>query len=465
MRSPDLFLASVKRSLFPPIDVRKLRLRGGWAALPIYLVMILIYPASLAQAGWVDLNAQFTYVARAGALLGTVVGNGRMRARRSTLLGAVAGALTVVIFTIVATNGPSLHAKAVDLAVHVNNWVTQILAGESANDPSVFVLLLGATCWASAYVGAFALAREHRPWDAVIFSGICLVVNVSLALTSLYFDLILFTLLALVLLTRLHIVNLVERWERQNIVPAGEMDWRLLRGGLTWTLVLILMAFFTPRVAAGELVTNAFNTFDAPYQRLQSEWQRFFAGVSGPSRLQGVSFSDSIRLGQAPNLGDRVIITVEAPSGHFWRAVTYDFYTGAGWRTTESDKADKLALPTTDRETFQARFDIIVPHSNILFAANEPQKADVPYQFYTGADKTYSTSLHALNRSQAAGTYTVTSLVSVADKQSLRKVAPTYSDYIKSKYLQLPSTLPQRVKALAHQVMDDLPNAYARAEA
>jgi transglutaminase-like putative cysteine protease len=157
-------------------------------------------------------------------------------------------------------------------------------------------------------------------------------------------------------------------------------------------------------------------------------------------------------------------MTVDAPSGHFWRAVTYDFYTGAGWRTTESDKADKIALPTTDREKFDARFDIIVPHSNILFAANEPQKADVPYQFYTGADRTYSTSLHALNRSQAAGTYTVTSLVSIADKQTLRRVAATYPDYIKTKYLQLPSTLPQRVKNLAHQLLDNIPNQYDRAE-
>src|SRR5207248_999773 len=118
-----------------------------------------------------------------------------------------------------------------------------------------------------------------------------------------------------------------------------------------------------------------------------------------------------------------------------------------------------------DRESYQARFDIIVPHSNILFAANEPQKVDVPYQFYTGADKTYSTSLHALNRSQAAGTYTVTSLVSTADKQTLRKVTATYTDYIKAKYLQLPSTVPPRVRALAHSLLDNIPNAYDKAEA
>ena len=465
MRSPELLFASLKSSLFPPIDARKLGFRGGWAGLPIYLVMILIYPVSLAQAGWVDLNVQLTYITIAGAALGTIVGNGRMRPRRSTMLGVIAGTLTTVVFTIVASGGPSLHAKAVELATHVNNWTTQILAGESANDPTTFVLLLGATCWASAYLGAFALAREHRPWDAVVFSGICLVVNVSLALTSLYFDLILFTLLALVLLTRLHIVNLTERWERQNIVPSGEMDWRLLRGGLTWTLVLILMAFFTPRIAAADLVSNAFNTFDAPYQRLQAEWQRFFAGVSGPSRLQGVSFSDSIRLGQAPNLGDRVVFYVDAPAAHFWRAVSYDFYTGAGWRTTETDRVEKVTPPSLERDKMDATFTIVVPHANLLFGANEPAKVNVPFQFQTGNDRAYSTSLRAVNRNDAQSTYVTTSLVSKATKDELRKATTAYPSWIRTTYLQLPSSVPGRVKDLAVQIAATKPTPYDKAEA
>ena len=451
--------------MFPPVDGRKLAFRGGWAGLPIYVVMILLYPASLAQAGWVDLSAQYTYLALAGALLGTVVGNGRIRPRRSMALGALAGTVTVVIFTIVASAGPSLHAKAVDIAIHVNNWLTQILAGESANDPTAFVLLLGATSWAGAYLGAFALAREHRPWDAVVLSGLCLTVNVSLALTPLYFDLILFSLVALVLLTRLHIVNLMERWERQNIVPAGEMDWRLLRGGLTWTLVLILMAFFTPRIAAADLVSNAFNAFDAPYQRLQTEWQRFFAGVSGPSRLQGVSFSDSIRLGQAPNLGDRIVFRVDAPAGHFWRAVTYDFYTGAGWRVTETDRVDRVTPPTLQRDKMDATFTVVVPHANLLFGANEPAKVNVPFQFQTGDDRAYSTSVRAVNRNQAEGTYTTTSLVSKASKDELRRALTVYPATIKTKYLQLPSSVPLRVGQLAQQIAASKATSYDKAEA
>ncbi len=459
-------LRRVQKSLLPAVDWKKLRFRGGWFAFPIYLVVVSMYPLSLQHADWVEISEQFWWIAITGVLVGTLVGNGRMRFPRAILTGSTLGMLMITLSTtFAATGGSSFSDKLTHLAILVNNWITQVLAGEAASDPTVFVLFLGASVWCATFVGSFILARTGRIWDAVIFNGACLVINVSVALTNLYPDLIVFTLAVLVLLVRIHIVNLQERWVRQNIVPSGEMDWRLLRGGLTWTTVLVIMALVTPRVGAAEVLNGAWSTFEGPYHSVEAEWQRFFAGVSGPSRLRGVSFSDAIRLGQAPNLGDRVIMTVEAPSGHFWRAVTYDFYTGAGWRTTESDKADKIVLPTLDRDAFQARFDIIVPHSNILFAANEPQKADVPYQFYTGADKSYSTSLHALNRSQAAGTYTVTSLISVADKQTLRKVTPTYSDYIKSKYLQLPSTLPPRVKALAHQIMDNIPNAYDRAEA
>jgi transglutaminase-like putative cysteine protease len=458
-------LRAIARALFPRLDRTRLRFRGGWFAFPIYIVVISMYPLSLQHADWVEISGQFWWVALAGVLLGTLLGNGRMRFPMVVLAGSALGMLAITLTTTFASaSGATFREKLTHLAILVNNWITQVLAGEAASDPTVFVLFLGASVWGATFVGSFVLARNGRVWDAVIFNGACLVINVSVALTNLYPDLIVFTLAVLVLLVRIHIVNLQERWVRQNIVPSGEMDWRLLRGGLTWTTVLVIMALVTPRVGAAEVLNGAWGTFEGPYHGVEAEWQRFFAGVSGPSRLRGVSFSDSFRLGQAPNLGDRVVMTVEAPSGHFWRAVTYDFYTGAGWRTTESDKADKIAITTTDREKFEARFDIIVPHSNILFAANEPQKADVPYQFYTGADKTYSTSLHALNRSHAAGTYTVTSLVSTADKQTLRKVPATYPDYIKTKYLQLPSTLPQRVKTFAHQLLDNIPNSYDRAE-
>ena len=60
MRSPELFLGSVRRSLFPPMDLRKLRFRGGWAGLPIYLVFVVI--------GWFSIEAFLVLVLLAAVL-------------------------------------------------------------------------------------------------------------------------------------------------------------------------------------------------------------------------------------------------------------------------------------------------------------------------------------------------------------------------------------------------------------
>jgi hypothetical protein len=58
----------------------------------------------------------------------------------------------------------------------------------------------------------------------------------------------------------------------------------------------------------------------------------------------------------------------------------------------------------------------------------------------------------------------VSSYVSVADKAALRRASNTYPEYIRQKYLQLPSTLPQRVRDLAHKVAGELTDAYSKAE-
>jgi len=222
------------------------------------------------------------------------------------------------------------------------------------------------------------------------------------------------------------------------------------------------MSLVTPRVGAAEVLNRAYTVFETPYHSVEAEWQRFFAGVSGPSRLRGVSFTDAIRLGQSPNLADRVVMTVDAQQGRFWRAISYDFYTGNGWRTTETDKVDKISPAVLGREKFDATFEIVVPQQNLLFGANEPVKVSVPYQFQTGADRSYSTALRSVRGGPLS--YTVSSYVSVADKAALRRASNTYPDYIRQKYLQLPSTLPQRVRDLAHKVAGEQTDPYDKAE-
>ena len=260
-------------ALFPRPQFSRLGFRGGIFALVLAVGLVLLYPTSLDQAGWVSVATHFGWLAVGGLLFGSLVGNSRVRRGSAPMLGAVIGMIAVVGLTTVASGDALFHAKLVTLATNVNNWLTQVLAGEAGTDPTPFILFLGATCWSTAFWGGYALARFGRPWDLVVGEGFILVINVSLALRPLFFDLIVFSILALLLLARLNTVALAERWERRRLIPAADMEWRVLRGGLTWTLSLILIAGFASsgvRPAAEGALSQAWSTFAGPWHSVRT---------------------------------------------------------------------------------------------------------------------------------------------------------------------------------------------------
>jgi len=155
-------LRKVQRALFPRIDGKKLRFRGGWFALPIYLVVISMYPLSLQHADWVEISEQFWWVALTGVAIGTLLGNGRMRFPRAMLAGSTLGMLVITLSTTFAsTAGSTFHDKLTHLAILVNNWITQVLAGEAASDPTVFVLFLGASVWCATCTRTSSCSRSR----------------------------------------------------------------------------------------------------------------------------------------------------------------------------------------------------------------------------------------------------------------------------------------------------------------
>ena len=99
------WLRRTARSLFAPIDRNRLRFRGGPFALPIYLVVVSMYPLSLQHADWVDIDEHFWWIALGAVLAGTIIGNGRMRFRRTALVAGALGAVFVVLATTYAAPG------------------------------------------------------------------------------------------------------------------------------------------------------------------------------------------------------------------------------------------------------------------------------------------------------------------------------------------------------------------------
>jgi len=64
-----VWLGRTARAIFPGISRRRLKFRGGMFALPIFVLLVLIYPLSLQQAEWVRTADHYTWLALLGRVL------------------------------------------------------------------------------------------------------------------------------------------------------------------------------------------------------------------------------------------------------------------------------------------------------------------------------------------------------------------------------------------------------------
>jgi len=82
------------------------------------------------------------------------------------------------------------------------------------------------------------------------------------------------------------------------------------------------------------VLNGAWSTFEAPYHGVEASGSASSPALSVRAASAASRFSDSIRLGRLRTSGtawyDR-----RRRARAFLARVTYDFYTGAGWRTTD----------------------------------------------------------------------------------------------------------------------------------
>jgi transglutaminase-like putative cysteine protease len=216
----------------------------------------------------------------------------------------------------------------------------------------------------------------------------------------------------------------------------------------------------------------------------------------------------SLELQGARSFGDAVVVEVKSlspdgkPRADYWRATAYDRYTSVGgpdvrtWAdTTGQAAAATLGLANEEQartpvgageqmpqrdlsgrevitQTFTFRQNFSQP---TLLAATQPISISLPINVkhtFTEVDGQTVANYGDLSliASQRGGvrsglTYNVSSLVSTADKQSLRSAPTQYPEWVK-RYMQLPEgdTL-SRVFAKAQEVAGAANNPYDKAEA
>lgn len=198
------------------------------------------------------------------------------------------------------------------------------------------------------------------------------------------------------------------------------------------------------------------------------------------SSLSGYSRDDR-RIGGGFQFDYSPVMTITTSQRSYWRGETKAIYTGKGWGDRKNpnlipyafnNEADLPLVPERSDgvETIEVIQTVTVLRKDkipVLFAAG-PASSVTDLKSDNNGGLMWNPEEWELrwNKSSRVESYSVVSQVAVLDEEALRQTTslPNNPQFDPAPYLQLPDSLPQRVRDLAQQMTDGLSNDYDRAK-
>ena len=365
--------------------------------------------------------------------------------------------------------------------------LTRILqAGGRGEDIVLFIVALALLVWALGYTTSWLLFRLHWTWWAIVLNGITILVNYTFASpkpNTLFF---LFLGVALLLVAHQHVVQQQQHWQSSLMEYPQSISWRFLIAAVLFCGVIVLITSLLPSEVSSAQVARVWQVVSSPFTVARESWEVAFSTINAPPGTNGGGFTTrSVRVGGGRLLGNALVMRVRSSEYDYWRAVTFDKYTGRGWESTVGERA-RAATNSTTAEQARTAFDTnaIVPQTDILdrklvtqtvelaqdrpdsllFVGGQLARAGIPvliqHGYLNNGEREQPnfdeiSAIYSQLPLQATKTYTLTALVSTADIQSLRGAGTNYPTWITDSYLELPDTVTARTRALAHQIVTE----------
>jgi len=525
----------------------------GWVTVGLVALTILTVVWSVVGSGWVEPLPDLGWIALAATLIGLLLAKIRVPSILLHPLALLIGVAMVVWQVCSVLPQDTWRERVINFALRLYAGGNAMVNGGISNDPLLFIVFLTGMTWLVAYVSAWFIFRWRRVIWALIPSGVSILVNLSYAAPSMaaYFGL--YLLSAMLLVVRVNMFNQEQEWKRSQVRVGSEVRRVLYRDALGFSALVLLLAWFIPTAAASPAASDAWQWVTSPWQNVQTELNRVFGTIGSKGSGTTASFGRSMVLKGAISLQPRVIMTVRSSEPHYWRAVSYDEYTGHGWLTADSvsQPIDEVFAASPQKEYLQREeitqtFRLNEVRSNAFFTGGQPVKVSRPAQVDTEQQGVISLNVRdllrgtvrqpelggavdiirstirdnsqLLNQSDAivnainqrlpsdlrvtkattsggrgavsdlelarvneypadvialrsnvqlksGDIYSVVSSVSTATEAQLRAAGTAYPTWVRERFLPLPSSLPERVGALAKSLTDSASNPYDKAVA
>ncbi len=468
------------------------------------------FALSIANANWVDEMPDLTVAAWVGLLAGA--GLARLRASGSWYAydparlaalsrvrwsawwlfpaGLAFGAIVSVAMVMhtmeladpFTTGG--IEARWSELWARLKDWGGALIFGGVSSDPMPFVLLMVFVTWIVPYLSGWAVFRWRNPWLALVPAGVGILTNISYLPGQPSIAFILFLFAAILLFTRLQLLRTISRWEGQRAALPQLLSLEVLHAGAWVAVLLILASWVFPTGGELDRVSAGWERLTQPVTDRVDRFGQVFLGIDSKRGNLIHHFDSALPLQGRVKLEDEPMYLVSLPVNDtllddeflHLRATAFDEYTRAGWKLSETER-DALPGTTIEAASFgtpdsrsQLRrpvvteIEVIQPLSDRrLLTVGDPLATDIEAEAVTGPVAGDFAALQPDERIRPGDSYVTVGTVSAADPEILVAAGTQYPAWVTERYLQLPDSLPDRVRELAVEIAGDTEYAYVAA--
>jgi transglutaminase-like putative cysteine protease len=374
--------------------------------------------------------------------------------------------------------------QATELIVRSIIWGRVLTSGGRGEDILLFVLALCLLCWALCHATAWMLFRKGWLWRPVLVNAIVILINYTYVSPKPNVQFFIFLTSALVLLVYQNVLAHQAVWASKQIDYPDFMVVRFVWAALLVCGSLVLITAWLPGQVSIDKANATWQLLSRPFKLAREQWEDAFSTITAPPGTGGGSFTArSVTLGGARVLSDQLVMFVSTLEYDYWRAVAFDRYTGTGWQNTTGEVARSVLgagapeqarlslapneeLPVSDvrgrREVIQVIEMARDRKDDLVTVAGTPRRFSMPVEVEHNIAENNGQQLpifddtalvvapEGLREGQA---YTVTSLISKIDVESLRNAGTDYPNWVRERYLQLPDGLSDRVLARTQEIV------------
>jgi transglutaminase-like putative cysteine protease len=425
-----------------------------WGSLVLLFLTLEIAVFSIEQTKWITPQPSLTLVLALAVLTGLILVKSRVRSSVRYMLTIVLGAL------VTAWQSSNL--------IPGQSWWHAVFAANPSEGTIHFAILLIFLTWIIGYVSTWFMMRRQNAWVAV-FSGIIMVlVNLSFLTEKDYSFFLLYLLAAALLVGQTNWARHCYRFKQHGTDYA--------RRGLVYFTVPVLcfiilatsIAWYTPEIRFKQLETLVATQISWG-KNTEEHWANIFAAVPRKQPLLKSAKQEELPFGKHFFISDDIHFTIKSEEPHYWRTRAYDFYTSSGWTNSPATKHILgQGVPATEVESFRNYSEISYTitsslKTDILLTAGEFVSSDSfeVSQWQIGSGDTIAVNPpHSIKPNEH---YVVTAGISSFTLDDLSQADDSYPSRIKKYYLQLPPTLPKRVRQLSEIVTEKAESPHEKA--